>query len=108
MLRGNALGYDLTQLDVIILEHNSYMRSLLRGVLRAFGVVAIRDTASPLDAFDWFNQAGADLILADWAPRLDGMAFLDRVRKSPESAKPVCGGDRRDGVFRIRPRHRSP
>ncbi len=60
MLRGDALGYDLTKLDVIILEHNGYMRSLLRGVLREFGVVAIRDTASPEDAFDWFNQAGAD------------------------------------------------
>ena len=88
MQAGEALGYDLTNLDVIVLEHNSYMRGLLRGVLREFGVAAIRDTASPEDAFDWFNQAGADLILADWAPGLDGMAFLDRVRKSPDSRNP--------------------
>lgn len=83
-----ALAYDLTNLDVIVLENNSYMRSLIRGVFREFGIAKVRDTASPDVAFEWFNNAGADLILCDWAPGLDGMAFLDRVRKSPDSRNP--------------------
>ena len=29
-----ALAYDLTNLDVIVLGNNSYMRSLIRGVFR--------------------------------------------------------------------------
>jgi two-component system, chemotaxis family, chemotaxis protein CheY len=46
-------------------------------------------TRRPADeAFKIFQEESVDLILSDWAPGLDGITFINRVRRDIESPDP--------------------
>ena len=50
------------------------------------------------DGGAWFAASDADIIISDWAPELDGISFIERVRKDPNSPNPyvpiiVCSGN---------------
>ena len=85
-------AYDLSNLNVLMVEQHATMRSLMRTVLRELGIVKLRDTSDTKAAFDMQAQAPADLVLTDWSPGLDGMEFLKRLRTDdgiPDSCVPV-------------------
>jgi DNA-binding response OmpR family regulator len=84
----DVTAYDLTNLDVLVVEQHATMRSLMRTVLRELGILGVRDTSDPMTAFDMHIQAPADLILTDWSPGLDGMDLLRRLRTEDESPDP--------------------
>lgn len=84
--------YDLSNLKVLVIDQHPGMRHLLRDVLRELGVVSIRMSGTPEEAFEAFREFDPDLILTDWAPGLDGLRFLDMVRRSegsPNAFAPV-------------------
>jgi len=80
--------YDLSKLSILLLESNYLMRKLLIDVFVSFGVASVQSTADPEIAFDLFKAVPVDIIISDWSPDLDGMAFLKRLRTDPESPNP--------------------
>ncbi len=85
-------GYDLHDIDVVVVEKHISMRRMLRGVLRELGIHRVRDTGDLDAAFDMMRDTPPDLILTDWSPELDGMNFLRRIRDvdiSPDPFVPV-------------------
>ncbi len=78
-------SYDLSKIKVLVAEKQAPMRTMLRQVLCALGVEVIQDASNPEDAFDLFNEAGPDLVLADWAPDFDGLKLVRLIRTGPDS-----------------------
>lgn len=73
---------DLTRLKVLIVEDQPEMGRILGDVLRELGVGEVRLAGDAADAFEVFQKFDADLILTDWSPGLDGVAFLNVLRRS--------------------------
>lgn len=80
--------YDLSKLSILLLESNFLMRKVLVDVFGSFGVASVQSTADPEVAFDLFKAVPVDIVMSDWSPDLDGMAFLKRLRTDPESPNP--------------------
>jgi len=79
------ISYDLSKIRVLIAEKQAPMRTMLRQVLREFGIKDIQDTFNPKDAFELFNQTRPDLVLTDWAPDFDGIGLITKIRTDPDS-----------------------
>ena len=77
--------YNLSRLNVLIVEKHAHMRTLIRNILHEFGIDNVRDAGDEKTAFDIFQEFPADLVLTDWSPGLDGMSFLDTIRQHAES-----------------------
>jgi DNA-binding response OmpR family regulator len=86
--RDDAPRYDLSELSVLFLEQHAPMRHLMRSVLRELGINKIAAASAPEEAYRMFAKEPVDLILTDWAPTLDGMAFLKLVRTAVDSPDP--------------------
>lgn len=85
-------AYNLSDLTILVLEKHLLIRQLLTDVFEEFGVATELSTGDPEVAFDMFMTNPVDLVLSDWTPDLDGMAFLTRLRHdrvSPDSFVPV-------------------
>ena len=85
-------AYNLSDLTILVLEKHLLIRQLLTEVFEEFGVATELSTGDPEVAFDMFMTNPVDLVLSDWTPDLDGMAFLTRLRHdrvSPDSFVPV-------------------
>jgi len=79
---------NLEPVSVIILEKSEIFRQALTGVLRAFGVRDIRFSDDPEAALELMFKRPADIVFSDWSPSLDGILFLNRIRrKSNETAQ---------------------
>lgn len=82
-------GYDLSRLRVLIVDDHEFMRQLLRGALRGFGITRIQEATDGLDAVALMARFSPDMILTDWnMPGLDGLALVDAVRSGK------CGANR--------------
>ena len=81
-------NHDLSQISVLVIEKQAPMRTLLRQVLREFGVKKVDDAPTPEDGFELFNQTTPDLVLVDWAPDFDGLKLLQKIRTDEESVFP--------------------
>lgn len=77
--------YNLERIDVLIVEKHFHMRSLIRDILAEFGVGTIRAAETVEAAFEMFQERAADLVLTDWSPGLDGIKFLELVRRNEKS-----------------------
>ena len=85
-------AYNLSNITILVLEKHLLIRQLLTDVFEEFGVATELSTGDPEAAFDLFMTNPVDLVLSDWTPDLDGMAFLTRLRHdrvSPDSFVPV-------------------
>ena len=83
-------SHDLGELSVLFLEQHASMRSLMRTVLRELGITRIKEAADPAQAFDLFQKEDFDLILTDWTPTFDGLAFLGNIRNHEKSRNPYA------------------
>ncbi len=81
-------NYDLSKISVLIVEKQAPMRTLLRQVLREFGVKKIDDAPTPEGGYERFNETTPDLVLVDWAPDFDGLKLVQRIRTDEESVFP--------------------
>ncbi|MGH6991602.1 MAG: response regulator, partial [Stellaceae bacterium] len=86
---GVRARYDLSSLNVMVVEDNKNMQNLLRAILNALGVRNIREMSTAADAFQELRHFEADIIISDWnmAP-MDGLAFTRKVRTDPGSPNP--------------------
>jgi len=73
-------AYDLSKISILVLEKHLLIRNLLTEVFREFGVATTLSTADPDKAYDLFMTSPVDIVMSDWSPDLDGMAFLKRLR----------------------------
>jgi len=81
-------SYDISALNILVLEKHVLLRKLLTDVFSEFGVPTVQNTPSPEIAWQFYEQFPADIILCDWCADLNGMEFLDRVRNHPDSPNP--------------------
>ena len=65
------------QLSVLIVEDNRFFRSLIRSVLREFGVRYIEEAEDGADALAHLGSSPPDIILLDWyMPVFSGADFM--------------------------------
>jgi DNA-binding response OmpR family regulator len=81
-------GYDLSKLAVLIVEKERSMRTLLRFLLREFGIRNVHEAATPESGFAEFNRRVPDLVLVDWCPEFDGVGLVRRIRTDKDSPYP--------------------
>lgn len=86
---GSRARYDLSSLNVMVVEDNKNMQNLLRAILNALGVRNIRELSTGPEAFQELRHFDADIIISDWnmAP-MDGLSFAKKVRTDPNSPNP--------------------
>ncbi len=81
-------SYDISSLNILVLEKHVLIRKLLTDVFREFGVPSVQSTPDPEIAWSFFQQFPADIILSDWCPELKGMEFLRKIRQDPDTPNP--------------------
>jgi len=96
--QGSGDGADITQLpdnheftgrenpmglDIVIVDDQMSIRTMLRQVVEDISPeLRVYDFADPLQALDWCDTHGADLVLLDYRmPELDGLEFARRLRR---------------------------
>lgn len=80
---------DLSALSVLIVDDNHHMITIVKTLLRGFGMKKLEEARDAADAFEKFNATPFDLIIVDFlmAP-LDGLDFIRLVRTAKDSANP--------------------
>lgn len=80
-------GLNLEEVSFLIVEDNSFMRSLLKTVLRTLRVGPIKEAVDGADALKLMKTGfNPDIILLDWdMPALDGIEFTKILRNATDS-----------------------
>ena len=75
---------DLSEIEFLLIEDNTFMRRLLSEVLRAFGARKVLEADSAEKAFLQMQLRMPDIIFCDWMMSpMDGLEFLRRLRAMP-------------------------
>ncbi len=83
------MAYELEKLNVLLVEDNFSMRTLLRDVLSAFGVQSIVSVSDGGRAWQELREFPADIAIVDWNMRpVSGLQFVKRVRQGRDSPNP--------------------
>ena len=81
--------YDLSSLSLLVIDDNTYMLSIVRTVLKAFGIMEVREATEAAQGFEEFRSAPTDLIIVDYAlETLDGIEFTKLIRTANDSPNP--------------------
>lgn len=82
-------NYNLSRLNILIIDDNANMRRVVRNVLHSFGITTVaeaKDGSSALEALKTFK---ADIAICDWIMEpMDGVQFVRTVRSAPDSPNP--------------------
>ena len=82
-------NYNLSRLNLLVIDDNANMRRVVRNVLNTFGITHIaeaKDGSSALEALKVFK---ADIAICDWIMEpMDGVKFVRTVRTAPDSPNP--------------------
>jgi CheY-like chemotaxis protein len=82
-------GGAFEHLKALIVEDNQHMRTLLRSLLNALGVMNVLEATNGEDAFILLRDKQPDIILTDLSMKpMDGIAFAREVRMSTASPNP--------------------
>ncbi|MCW8915836.1 MAG: response regulator [Magnetovibrio sp.] len=81
-------GYVLTELKVLVVEKQLFMRRLLGDVLTQLGMTKVVKVPTIAQALAIVAKNDVDLVLLDWAPDMDALGFLTTVRDAKESRDP--------------------
>lgn len=80
---------DISALNVLVVEDNKYMQTLIKEILRAFRVRNVRTANDGADALKELKTFPADIILCDWQmDPIDGLDFTRKVRTMSDVANP--------------------
>ena len=84
------MAYDLSKLNILLVEDDSSMRALVCDILLAYGVKNIQRTSDGGDAYAALRHFPADIVITDWEMNpLDGIGFTRMVRTASDSPNPV-------------------
>jgi|GEM_PF-183521 len=81
-------SYDLSNVSVLVVEKHSHMRTILRQVLRQFGIANVFDAADPTIGFQRYTDCFPDIVILDWGPDFDGLGLVTKIRTGADSANP--------------------
>jgi len=81
-------AYDLSNVSVLVVEKHAHMRTILRQVLRQFGIANVFDAATPPVGFQRYKDSYPDIVILDWAPDFDGLALVTKIRTGTDAANP--------------------
>lgn len=81
-------GLNLEEVNFLVIEDNTFMRSLLKTILRTLRVGKIKEATDGADALKLMKSGySPDIILLDWEmPALDGIEFTRILRTEGESS----------------------
>lgn len=83
------MAYELKQLNILLVEDNFAMRTLLRDVLSAFGISSIVSVSDGGRAWKALKDFPADLAVVDWNMRpVSGLQLVKRIRQGRDSPNP--------------------
>lgn len=81
--------FDLSELQILLVEDNKYMQLLLRNVLRAFKIRRVQSADNGVDALNIMKTFHPDIIFCDWSMEvIDGFDFTRFVRTGVDSPNP--------------------
>jgi len=81
--------FNLEQLNLLVVDDNRYMRSLVRSVLRGLGARDIEEATDGADAYKRLGTYAADVIICDWQMSpMDGLEFVRLLRTGTDSPNP--------------------
>lgn len=81
--------FDLSSLQVLVVEDNKYMQLLLQNVLRMFKIRRIQAADDGADALNIMKSFQPDVIFCDWNMEvIDGIEFTRFVRTGSDTANP--------------------
>lgn len=81
-------SYDLSNVSVMVVEKHAHMRTILRQVLRQFGIANVFDAATPPVGFQRYKDCYPDIIILDWGPDFDGLGLVTKIRAGTDAANP--------------------
>lgn len=74
---------------VLIVDDNHYMRTIIATMLRAMGIIEIREASDGAEALETVRDWRPDLVITDLVmPTLDGLEFTHMLRNAPDSPSP--------------------
>lgn len=77
---------DMSSLNVLVADSNTYMLKILRTMLRSFGIVKIREASDGAVALEKLNNHLIDMVVADYAlETLNGVELTELVRGAEDS-----------------------
>jgi len=80
------MGYDFTNVSVLIVEDNQPMLELAKSIIETFGVETILTAKNGDDGFRIYCDQNPDLVIADWMMKpVDGISLARRIRNDPSS-----------------------
>lgn len=87
--QNKALGLEIEDLDILLVDDSAHMRLLLQTILRAFGVKDVRHAADGRTGLAEIRAKAPSLIISDWemAP-MNGDEFLQKLRRADNA--PFC------------------
>lgn len=81
--------YDLSGMEVILVDDNRHMRLVVRSILYALGVRNVREAEDATAAFKEQSSAEADLIIVSWLmDTISGPEFVKMTRTAKDSPNP--------------------
>jgi len=77
-------------IDVLVVEDNPFMRSILKGILSSLGVNKVDEAENGTEALQLLQGGSApDILVTDWMmPEMDGIQLVRKIRSDPESKVP--------------------
>jgi CheY-like chemotaxis protein len=85
------MSYKFDRLQVLVIDDNQHMRTLMGVVLQAYGVKTVFEARDADQAWRIFAKNPCDIIFVDWAMAgMTGLEFTRKVRTAPDSADPFA------------------
>ncbi len=81
-------NYNLSNLDVLVVENHGYMRLIIRDILQTLGIRKIHEATNESEALEIFREEKINMVLTDWSATVDGLFLLHKIRDTKESPNP--------------------
>lgn len=83
MIQNKSVDYLISQLNVLVVDDNAFMRNVVRNLLINIGVKKVYEAPDGIAGLDVIRAEGPDVVVLDWEmPMLNGPEFV-RIVRSP-------------------------
>ncbi|MEO1037954.1 MAG: response regulator [Pseudomonadota bacterium] len=80
---------DLSKVSALVVDDNAHMITIVRTMLRGFGITRTYESRDAAEAFDITRHEAVDVIVVDYQmDMLDGLEFTRMVRTAKDSKNP--------------------